>query len=127
MNAPIRDAFDCSSRKSMRRHFVSGFPRTLLSLGQEKSSGVEIDHNLAPSVIVFFYDASYASVLYNGSYARTQNAKCVYYVITDTFKFLNTKVTFFTNSAFAGGNIDADIIWVLIVLSKETTTRNRMK
>ena len=27
----------------MRRHFVSGFPRALLSLGQEKSSGVEID------------------------------------------------------------------------------------
>ena len=26
----------------MRRHFVSGFPRALLSLGQEKSSGVEI-------------------------------------------------------------------------------------
>ena len=24
MNAPIRDAFDCSSRKPMRRHFVSG-------------------------------------------------------------------------------------------------------
>ena len=42
MNAPIRDAFDCSSRKPMRRHFVSGFPRALLSLGQEKSSGVEI-------------------------------------------------------------------------------------
>ena len=43
MNAPIRDAFDCSSRKPMRRHFVSGFPRALLSLSQEKSSGVEID------------------------------------------------------------------------------------
>ena len=42
MNAPIRDAFDCSSRKPMRRHFVSGFPRALLSLSQEKSSGVEI-------------------------------------------------------------------------------------
>ena len=26
----------------MRRQFVSGFPRTLLSLSQEKSSGVEI-------------------------------------------------------------------------------------
>ena len=26
----------------MRRHFVSGFPRALLSLSQEKSSGVEI-------------------------------------------------------------------------------------
>ena len=38
MNAPIRDAFDCSSRKPMRRHFVSGFPRALLSLSQEKSS-----------------------------------------------------------------------------------------
>ena len=43
MNAPIIDAFDCSSRKPMRRHFVSGFPRALLSLGQEKSSGVEIE------------------------------------------------------------------------------------
>ena len=43
MNAPIRDAFDCSSRKPMRRHFVSGFPRALLSLSQEKSSGVEIE------------------------------------------------------------------------------------
>ena len=32
MTAPIRDAFDCSSRKPMRRHFVSGFPRALLSL-----------------------------------------------------------------------------------------------
>ena len=30
----------------MRRHFVSGFPRALLSLSQEKSSGVEIDRNL---------------------------------------------------------------------------------
>ena len=43
MNAPIRDAFDCSSRKPMRRHFVSGFPRALLSLSQEKSSWVEIE------------------------------------------------------------------------------------
>ena len=43
MNAPIRDAFDCSSRKPMRRYFVSGFPRALLSLSQEKSSVVEID------------------------------------------------------------------------------------
>ena len=42
MNAPIRDFFDCSSRKPMRRHFVSGFPRALLSLSQKKSSGVEI-------------------------------------------------------------------------------------
>ena len=42
MNAPIRNAFDCSSRTPMRRHFVSGFPRALLSLSQEKSSGVEI-------------------------------------------------------------------------------------
>ena len=42
MNAPIRDAFDCSSRKPMRRHFVSGCPRALLSLSQEKSSGLEI-------------------------------------------------------------------------------------
>ena len=42
MNAPIRDAVDCSSRKPMRRHFVSGFPRALLSLSQEESSGVEI-------------------------------------------------------------------------------------
>ena len=45
MNAPIRGAFDCSSRKPMRRYFVSGFPRALLSLSQEKSSGVEIDAN----------------------------------------------------------------------------------
>ena len=43
MNAPIRDAFDCSSRKPMRRHFASGFPRDLLSLSQEKSSGFEIE------------------------------------------------------------------------------------
>ena len=42
MNAPMRDAFDCSSRKPMRRHFVSGFPTALLSLSQEESSGVEI-------------------------------------------------------------------------------------
>ena len=42
MNAPIRDAFDCASRKPMRRHFVLGFPRATLSLSQEKSSGVEI-------------------------------------------------------------------------------------
>ena len=27
----------------MRRHFVLGFPRALLSLSQEKSSGVEIE------------------------------------------------------------------------------------
>ena len=26
MNAPIRDAFDCSSRKPMRTQFASGFP-----------------------------------------------------------------------------------------------------
>ena len=52
----------------------------------------------------------------NGSYVRAQNAKCVYYVITDTFKFLKTKVTFFSNSAFEGGNSEADIILVLIVL-----------
>ena len=32
MNAPIRDAFHCSSRKPMRRHFVSGFSKALLSL-----------------------------------------------------------------------------------------------
>ena len=31
----------------MRRHFVSGFLRALLSLGQEKSSGVEIDCDLS--------------------------------------------------------------------------------
>ena len=43
VNAPIRDAFDCSSRKPMKRHIVSGFPRALLSLSQEKSSGVEIE------------------------------------------------------------------------------------
>ena len=43
MDAPIRNAFDCSSRKPMRRHFVSGFPRALLSLSQKMSSGVEID------------------------------------------------------------------------------------
>ena len=43
MNAPIRDAFDCSSQKPMRRHIVTGFPRALLSLNQEKSSGVEIE------------------------------------------------------------------------------------
>ena len=30
----------------MRRQFVSGFPRALLSLSQEKSSGVEIDVRL---------------------------------------------------------------------------------
>ena len=29
----------------MRRHFVSGFPRALLSLSQEKSSGVETEVN----------------------------------------------------------------------------------
>ena len=43
MNAAIRDSFDSSSQKSMRRHFVSGFTRALLSLSQEKSCGVEID------------------------------------------------------------------------------------
>ena len=41
MNEPIRDAFDCSSRKPMTRHYVSGFPRALLSLSKKKSSGVE--------------------------------------------------------------------------------------
>ena len=41
MNAPIRDALDCSLGKPMRRQFVSGFPRALCSLSQEKSSGVE--------------------------------------------------------------------------------------
>ena len=47
MNTLIRDAFDCSSRKPMKRHFASGFPRALLSLGQEKSSGVEIGKRAA--------------------------------------------------------------------------------
>ena len=42
MNTAIRDVFDCSSRKTMRRHIVSGFARTLLFLSQEKSSGVDI-------------------------------------------------------------------------------------
>ena len=41
MNGPIKDAFDCFSRKPMTRHLVSGFPRALLSLSQEKSSGEE--------------------------------------------------------------------------------------
>ena len=45
VNAPIRDAFDCSLPKPMRRHLVLRFPRALLSFSQEKSSGVEIDHN----------------------------------------------------------------------------------
>ena len=34
----------------MRRHFVSGFPRALLSLSQEKSSGVEIARRLENSL-----------------------------------------------------------------------------
>ena len=42
MNASIRDNFDFSSQKPMRRHFVSGFLRAILSLSQEKSSGVKI-------------------------------------------------------------------------------------
>ena len=42
MNAPMIDAFDCSSREAMRRQFVSGFPRALFSLSQEKSSEDEI-------------------------------------------------------------------------------------
>ena len=42
MNTPITDPFYCSSRKPMRRHFVSGFPRVLLSLSQEKISEVEV-------------------------------------------------------------------------------------
>ena len=32
MNTPIGETSHCSSRKPMRRHFVSGFPRALLSL-----------------------------------------------------------------------------------------------
>ena len=43
MNAPVRDAFDCPSQKPMRRRFVSGFPKALLSLSQEKSSGAKIE------------------------------------------------------------------------------------
>ena len=31
----------------MRRHFVSGFPRALLSLSREKSSGIEIATSLS--------------------------------------------------------------------------------
>ena len=49
MNAPIRNAFDCCSRKPTRRHFVSGFPRALLSLSQEKSSGDEIGVQQLPN------------------------------------------------------------------------------
>ena len=42
MNAPMIDAFDCSSREAMRKQFVSGFPRALLPLSQEKSFKDEI-------------------------------------------------------------------------------------
>ena len=42
VNAPIRDAFDCSLRKPMRQHCFR-VSRGLLSLSQEKSSGVEIE------------------------------------------------------------------------------------
>ena len=52
MNAPIRDAFDFSSRKPMRRHFVSGFPRALLCLSQEMNSGVEIVTQDVPRVSI---------------------------------------------------------------------------
>ena len=78
MNAPIRDAFDCSSRKPMRRHFVSWFPRALLSLSQEKSSGVEIEVTQAHCVrhvgikIKRTYEAKFRSenLLENGNKNR---------------------------------------------------------
>ena len=38
----------------MRRYFVLGFPRALLSLSQEKNSGVEIGPNLQN---VYFSDS----------------------------------------------------------------------
>ena len=37
----------------MKRQFVSGFPRALLSLSQEKSSGVEIDFLVLMMCFVF--------------------------------------------------------------------------
>ena len=36
----------------MRRHFASGFPRALLSLSQEKSSGVEIVLRTVPTIVI---------------------------------------------------------------------------
>ena len=39
MNAPIKHAFHCSSRKPTRRHLVSGFPRALLCLSYAQKRG----------------------------------------------------------------------------------------
>ena len=66
MNAPIRDAFDCSSRKPIRRHFASGFPRALLSLSQEKSSGVEIEIATGCNCAIVFAHLMY-DVIQNGA------------------------------------------------------------
>ena len=46
----------------MRRHFVSGFPRALLSLSQEKSSGVEIGSSLFSKITVKFYNEHYSHI-----------------------------------------------------------------
>ena len=42
MSAPIRDTFDCSSRKPTRRHFVSGFPRALSHTQKRRALGLRL-------------------------------------------------------------------------------------
>ena len=56
-----------TSSCGVERHIVSGFLRALLSLSQEKSSGVEIDPFLAGSV--FFGDPS-SSWIYEGTVGK---------------------------------------------------------
>ena len=74
MNAPIRDAFDYSSRKPMRRHFVLGFPRALLSLSQEKSSGVEIGNSLVLHCASLLCTI-FASLARSHEHVRIQNVR----------------------------------------------------
>ena len=58
----------------MRRHFVSGFPRALLSLGQEKSSGVEIASYLW--AVPKYAQALWGSILVTiGSYKLFQSSQ----------------------------------------------------
>ena len=43
MNAPIRDGFDCSSRKPMRRHFVfQGFPELFSPSVKKRALGLRL-------------------------------------------------------------------------------------
>ena len=72
-------AFDCSPRKPMRRQFVSGFARALLSLSQEKTSGVEIGwcYGVSPCYFCSFFFHGQTAI-YSASDRRNPSARHLY-------------------------------------------------